>query len=89
MRLLNRLMHVNYKALGDLSFDDRYEVDVAAPLLVPQTSIVDLEGGSNLAVLLWTFVLYNGIIGILSNRPAELILVLNLSLPRYNVTGTN
>ena len=77
-------MHVNYKALGDLSFDDRYEVDMAAPLLVPQTSISALEGGSNLAVLLWTFVLYNGIIGILNNRPAELILVLTHSLARYN-----
>jgi len=79
MRLINRLTHVNYKALSDLSFDDRYDVDVATPLLLPQTSISDLDGGANLAVLLWTFVLYNGILGVLSNRPAELILVYSFS----------
>ena len=75
MRLLNRLLHVNYKALSDLSFDDRYELDiVSSPLLVPETSINQLEGAGNLAVLLWTFVLYNGLIGLLKERPAELIL---------------
>ena len=43
------------------------------PMLVPDTSIVVLEGAGNLGTLLWAFILYQGIFTI-AGRPADWIL---------------
>lgn len=45
----------------------------AAALLEPVTKVVQLEGGSNLGVLLWAFVLYQGIFTT-AGRPADWVL---------------
>lgn len=45
----------------------------AATLLEPVTKVVELEGGTNLGVLLWAFVLYQGIFTT-AGRPADWVL---------------
>ena len=58
----------------DISVDDKIAA-LATIKLVPDTSIDTFIGGDNLGVLLWTFVLYNGIFAI-SGKPADWLLPL-------------
>jgi hypothetical protein len=56
---------------SDLSAIDRTEFPAVSEMIVPNIDVHELDGGSFLGVLLWTYVLYNGLSDF---RPADITL---------------
>lgn len=63
-------------------------VAASTPMLVPDNSIATLDGGENLGLILWAFVLYNGLFAI-SGRPAEWVLPVLARVVGVDVDNTN
>lgn len=68
---------------SEINFDDKYATMFqSSNNLMPNTGVESLDGGFNIGVVLWSYILYNGIFTT-AGRPSDWILPLIYNAQRY------
>lgn len=68
----------------EVGIEDKIATIAQTPVLVPDNSVISLDGGDNLGLLLWAFVLYNGLFAV-SGRPADWIIPVMARVAGVNI----